>query len=279
MQRIHKFTHIVSAKIKKTGKTLANELRIGARHLFLLSPPLSGSTAIMQLIKTSPNVSVFSGSGEGQCLPKAKEILFVDERWNPGLPVDWVKVRKVFFQNWSPLKPIRFEKSPPNIVRAVELERVFRNSHFLITLRDPYAQIEGLLRRQWPFSEYGPQSSPSVPLTPAVAAEFWIKTARFQLNNLEHLGNTCFFSYEELTERPDDTVRKITDFLPGLGTLDTESELTAHNITGKPIKGFKNLNQEKIEKLTSQQIEEINLVLNRHEDLLEYFQYQLINQD
>jgi hypothetical protein len=228
MNRIHKLTRNVSTSIRKKGKTIANEIRTGARHLFLLSPPLSGSTAITQLIGTSPNVSVFpgsgEGSGEGQFLPEAKTILFVDERWNPALPVDWVKVRKIFFQYWSPLKQIRFEKSPPNIVRAIDLERTFRNSCFLITLRNPYAQIEGLLRRQWPFGEYGPQSSPSLPLTPKAAAEFWVKTAKSQLHNIEHLGNTCFFTYEELTERPDDTVQRIMDFLPGLGVLDTESK-------------------------------------------------------
>jgi hypothetical protein len=277
--RIRKFTSTVSAQIKNTGKTIANEIRTGARHLFLLSPPLSGSTAITQLIRTSPNVSVFPGSGEGQFLPEAKGILFVDERWNPALSVDWVRVKKVFFRYWSPYKPIRFEKSPPNIVRAIDLEREFRNSLFLVTLRNPYAQIEGLLRRQWPFNEYGPQSSPSIPLTPKAAAEFWVRTAMYQQYNLENLGNTCFFSYEELTERPDDTVRRITEFLPGLGTLETESKFTAHNVTGKPIKGFKNLNRQKIEQLTRQQVEEINTVLGRHEDLLANFQYQLFSGD
>ncbi|MDH3947322.1 MAG: sulfotransferase [Gammaproteobacteria bacterium] len=277
MTSIHKLTRNVSTSIRKRGNAIANEARIGARHLFLLSPPLSGSTAITQLIKTSPNVSVFPGSGEGQFLPEVKNILFVDERWNPGLPIDWARVRKIFFQYWSPLKPVRFEKSPPSIVRAIDLERVFRNSSFLITLRNPYAQIEGLLRRQWPFGEYGPQSSPSSPLTPKAAAEFWVKTAKYQLHNIEHLGDTCFFTYEELTERPGETAQRITDFLPGLGVLDTGSKFTAHNITGKPIKGFKNLNQQKIEKLTRQQIGEINQVLGRHEDLLERFQYQLLS--
>ena len=276
MKHFREFTRIVPAAIGKTAKTIANEMRTGARHLFLLSPPLSGSTAITQLINTSPNVSVFPGKGEGQHLPEARNILFVDERWNPDLPIDWVKVRKIFFQYWSPFKSIRFEKSPPNIVRAIELERVFKNPLFLITLRNPYAQIEGLLRRQWHFNKYGPQSSPSSPLTPKVAAEFWIKIAKFQLYNSEHLGNTCFFTYEELAEKPDDTIRRITDFLPDLGSLDIESKFTAHNITGKPISGFKNLNQQKIEKLTEQQVKEINLVLGRHEDLLANFHYQLI---
>ena len=93
MKRLNKVTRTGPAAIKKTGRTIANQLRTGARHLFLLSPPLSGSTAITQLIKTSPDVSVFPGKGEGQHLPEARNILFGDERWNPDLPIDWVKVR------------------------------------------------------------------------------------------------------------------------------------------------------------------------------------------
>jgi hypothetical protein len=276
MYRISKLTSHFTSATKKTGKAIGNEIRVDAKHLFLLSPPLSGSTAITQLINTSPNVTVFPGKGEGQHLPVARNILFVDERWNPDLPIDWGKVRKIFFQYWSPLRSIRFEKSPPNIVRAIELEHAFKKSLFLITLRNPYAQIEGLLRRQWPFNKYGPQSSPSYPLTPKVAAEFWIKLAKYQLYNMEHLKNTCFFTYEELTERPDDTIKKITDFLPALDALDIESKFTAHNITGQPINGFKNLNQQKINNLTKQQIEEMNMVLRDHKDLLGTFHYHLI---
>lgn len=99
------------------------------------------------------------------------------------------------------------------------------------------------------------------------------------MNNLDQLANTCFFTYEELTERPDDTIRRITDFLPELGVLDIESKFTAHNITGQAINGLINLNPQKIEQLTGQQVDEINMVLGRHEDILANFQYSLINKD
>ncbi len=254
---------------------LANELRSNTKYLFLLSPPLSGSTALAQIMRTSPNVTVFPGNGEGQHLPALRKTLLVDKRWDPNFQIDWTAVKKVFFKYWNPLKRIRFEKSPPNIVRAVELERMFENSYFLITIRNPYAQIEGLLRRTWGLNSFGLQSKGGPP-TPKAAAEFWVKVARYQLHNLERLKNTVFFTYEELTETPDKTARKIISFLPCIGSLDTEIQLTAHNVTGKPIKGLKNLNPQKIDKLTKVQIEEINSVLNLHEDILRHFGYSLI---
>jgi hypothetical protein len=222
------------------------------KHLFLLSPPLCGSTVIAELMRTSPHVTVFPGNGEGQFLSEAKDILFVEERWNPDLIVDWKTIKQIFLKNWNPAKAVRFEKSPPNIVRAIDLQRTFENTSFLVTIRNPYAQIEGLLRREWPFNQYGPGSKSSVPTSPKTTAEFWIKTAQYQKSNLEQLKNTCFFSYEELTENPHKAIQKILKFFPDIAFLDQRKEFTAHNITQKPIQGLRNLNQEKINHLSQQ---------------------------
>jgi len=227
------------------------------KYLFLLSPPLCGSTVVAELMRTSPHVSVFPGVGEGQFLPEAKEILFVEERWNPGLTVDWKRIKEIFLSHWSPSKPIRFEKSPPHIARATALERVFENAYFLITIRNPYAQIEGMLRRNWPLNQYGPSSTPSsVPTTPKSAAEFWVRTAQLQKHNMELLKKTCFYSYEELMAAPHETILKILGFLPDIGVVDQNIEFTAHNVTQKPIQGLRDLNQEKIDQLSSLQIDE-----------------------
>lgn len=262
--------------IKKKVRYFLNILRSNSIHLFLLSPPLSGSTAIAKLMETSPNVAVFPGNGEGQFLPEAKKELLIDQRWNPDLQVDWARVKQIFLSYWSSSKLIRFDKTPPQLVRAVELEKVFSNSHFLVTIRNPYAQIEGLLRRKWPFSEYGPQTTAASSASAKTAAEFWVRVARLQKLNIEQLERTCFFSYEELTEAPNETIKKIIEFMPEIGSVNIQSELRAHNITGKPIKGFRNLNQEKIDNLSLKQIEEINDVLSQHIDLLHFFQYQLL---
>jgi hypothetical protein len=230
-------------------------------HLFLLSPPLCGSTVLQQLLSTSPHVTGFET--EGQWLPELRHILGVEERWDEDLEIDWKEVRAVFNSYWSPLRKVRMEKSPPHIIRAGELERHFENSHFLVTMRNPYAQVEGQLRRGWI-------------RTPRAAAEFWIRLARRQLKNLRELERCLLFTYEDLTGETDLTIRRLMDFLPALGSLSPRVEFSAHNVTGKPIRGLVNLNERKIASLSDEVVAEINGVLERNVDVMGEFGYTLL---
>lgn len=216
---------------------------------------------IMQLISTSPHVTSFGT--EGQFLPEAKPLIGGNDRWDPDLQVDWKKVKEVFYSYWSPFKRIRFEKSPPHIVRASQIAQEFPNCYYLITIRNPYAQIEGSLRRGWATS-------------PTSGAERWVKIAKAQLSNLEVLERTLFFSYEQLTDNTAETIQKLMAFLPEIESLSPKREYTAHNITGQPIMGLKNLNKNKIKLLKKPVIDKINKVLFRHKKILDAFGYELI---
>lgn len=200
---------------------------------------------------------------EGQWLPEVLSILGRPERWDPQLAIDWDTVRTIYNSYWSPWKPIRFEKSPPHLVRAQQLEKQFSNSYFLITVRNPYAQIEGMLRRQW------------LP-TAESAAEFWVKTARAQIFNISNLKKKLFFRYEDLTSAPDKIIAELIAFIPKLRSLSPEILFTAHNITAEPIQGIKDLNHLKIQNLSQQDLDSINNVLSQHQDVLHYFSYELI---
>lgn len=247
--------------IKKRVYRVANKSRRDAIHLFLLSPPLSGSTVIKQLISTSPCVTNFKT--EGQWLPEAKNILGVPNRWDSNLQIDWEKVKGIFYSYWSPLKPIRFEKSPPHLIGASQIQDAFHNCYFIISIRNPYAQIEGLLRREWASSPYS-------------AAKFWIRTAEAQIYNLKNLKNTLFFTYEQLTENTELVTQKLLDFLPELRVIYPMSMFSAHNVTGKPIEGLLNLNKIKIQNLNRQTIVEINEVLVPNKDILSHFGYDIL---
>ena len=85
-----------------------------------------------------------------------------------------------------------------------------------------------------------------------------------------------FFSYEDLTDNSEIVVRKIIDFLPELEQLRTNVRFKTRNIGGSPIVGFKNLNEMKIQKLSETEIAEINTVLIKHQDVLEFFRYEMI---
>ncbi|MGP1386488.1 MAG: hypothetical protein ACTS2F_23210 [Thainema sp.] len=257
--------------------SLGNQLRRDAIHLFLLSPPLSGSTVIGQLMATSSHVTVFPNKGEGQFLPAAQPLLLVDQRWNPDYTPNWQKLKAIFYSYWWPSRRIRFEKSPPNIIRAVQLEQTFQPSYFLITIRNPYALVEGLLRRKWPFGQFGPQSSEAPPATASQAAKFWVHVANAQRRNLQTLEHTLLFTYEEIMDQPEFVTQKIVAFLPELESLQPDAKVSSHNVTGRPVTHLQNLNALKIQNLSESQIAEINQVLGQHEELLSYFGYELLN--
>src|SRR5512145_3089051 len=91
------------------------------RHLFVLCPPASGSTLAQRILATSPNVAAMPEEGQTY----VPEILFIPERWNPALAIDWKEVRRSWEKVWDPAKPVRLEKSPPHLLRAGQLERAF----------------------------------------------------------------------------------------------------------------------------------------------------------
>lgn len=264
------------ASIAPLAFQLGNRLRRDAIHLFLLSPPLSGSTVIGQILATSPRITVFKGKGEGQFLPEARPLLLVDERWQPDYQPDWSQLKAIFYSYWLPSRRIRFEKSPPNVIRADQLEQTFQSSYFLITIRNPYALVEGLIRRQWPFGQFGPQSSAAPPATAQQAAEFWVHVASAQRYNLQTLRHTLLFTYEEIMDRPEQVTDRIVAWLPELEELRPDARVSSHNVTGQPVTQLQNLNALKIQNLSQSQTAEINRVLSRHQDLLDYFGYQLL---
>ncbi|MCP4356683.1 MAG: hypothetical protein GY796_01535 [Chloroflexi bacterium] len=105
----------------------------------------------------------------------------------------------------------------------------------------------------------------------------WRRDVKYLFLLSPHLHDTFLFSYEQFTNNTEDTIQNILNFLPEIGSVNIGAKFSAHNITGESIQGVKNLNQQKINKLSQRQIREINGVLCQHEDLLQRFQYQLID--
>ena len=108
------------------------------------------------------------------------------------------------------------------------------------------------------------------------AAEFALKCLRYQKENRENEKNILFLSYEDLCDKKDDSIKKIQEFIPELGSINIDREFSAHNFkTGGKMR-IQNLNDEKISKLSSEQIRVINSFFKKEEDLLTYFGYTLI---
>ena len=254
-----------------SSKPITNQVRAGIfgkadhKFLFILSPPFCGSTLLNQVISTSKLVSVNNeiDTREGQTLPEVREMMFDhDRRWNDDLQLDWPFIRKVWLKYWDRTKPVLLEKSPPNIVRAGELEKHFAPAYFIIFHRNPYAHVQSLISRK----------DPDI----AEAARFAMKCLKHQKDNIENLKNHVRISYEDLTDEPEAAVASIRRLLPELDDMKTDQQFTAHNFKQHSSMKITNLNDEKIRKLTDDQLEVVNGVFGQHRDLLAYFGYEMV---
>lgn len=252
------------------GRVLLNKLNnffrpnIENKHLFVLSPPYCGSTLLNELISTSSFVSVNNprGTREGQLLPTVRKMMFNEKtRWNDTIDFDWKFINKEWRKYWDTSKPILLEKSPPNIIRAKSISQAFSKAFFIVFYRNPYCQCESLIRR----NKYSATQ----------AAKFAMKCLNYQKENILILKNTLVISYEELTDNPNDFVEQIRNLMPELTDIKTDIEFSAHNFKNRPLK-INNLNAEKIDKLSQRQLDEINEVFCDQEELLKYFNYEIM---
>ena len=234
------------------------------QYLFILSPPFSGSTLLNERISTTKNISCNNNIGlrEGQHLPKVKDILFTNDRWDPEKVINWRKVHNLWDKYWEKSKSVLLEKSPPNICRATQIEKEFKNSKFICLIRNPYAQIEGHMRRY--------SSSPEN------ATLLCLNYFRYQKENIEKLQKCILIKYEELADNTLETKNIISEFIPELKDINTNKKFTAHNLRNKGGMRIVNLNNEKISNLKKEDIKSINNILRKDLKLLNYFNYSLV---
>jgi len=265
-------TLTLGLKIRKIKYLLQNRFkrkfpRINKRdqkYLFILSPPFCGSTLLNKIISTSGSVSVNNNKGtrEGQKLPGVRPIMFDHKRrWDETLDFDWPYIKKVWRKNWDVNATILLEKSPPNILRAKSLEEHFQPAYFIVLYRNPFAHCESLMRRRKTSLEE--------------SAQFAIKCLKFQKQNIEQLDRNIQVAYEALSETPVKTLRQIQMFLPELSDMKLDDFYDVHNFKNKPLE-MTNLNQEKISRFTSREIDELNRIFKLELDLLGFFGYKLL---
>jgi hypothetical protein len=234
------------------------------KFLFVLCPPYAGSTLLDELLSTSSAVSCNHERGhrEGQKLPEARPLMWDmgrAARWDESRRLDWPAIRRVWMRYWDLSKPLLLEKSPPNLIRAADIEAHFEPAFFVCMVRDPYAQCESLMRR----AGFGPRA----------AAEFAVRCLEHQRRNVLGLRHALMIRYEDLGERPGETCDRLVAFLPELGALDHRRRFLAHNESGTRMP-ISNLNAGKIARLGATDVEVIGDVLRGRLETLSYFGYR-----
>ncbi len=218
-------------------------------YIFVLCPPLHGSTIITNLLNSSLNVSSFidfndTWAGESQWYYKKMDLNYENNRWDPNYKLDMNMVNRVFNEYLDNNKKIWVEKSPPIICRAKMYEDYFSKLgkvYFIISIRNPYS-------------------------VNSTASE-WIKYSEYQKWNIENLQNTIILNYEEICTNLDNVINKIKNKIPELGDIYSKSHISKNN------ERFQIIHQDKVNRILNK--DDKNILLKDHIELLEFFNYKI----
>ncbi len=229
-------------------------------YLFVLCPPYSGSTLLWKLLSTSDNVSALPD--EGQFLPELKDLMR-DRPWDAEHALPWPDIKAVWDAYWDPSKPVLLEKSPPNIIRTRDILAHFEPVRFVIMVRNPYAQSEGLMRRNnWSARR---------------AANFAMMCLRTQLENRRQLEHAAVLTYESLVKDPAGTCKQLGAFMPELSDMDADASFEVHSIDGTLNRPITDLNARKIAELPDDAMESLSEVFREQRETLEAWGYELLS--
>lgn len=233
------------------------------KYLFILSPPYSGSTLLTQVLSTSKNVSCNNhiATMEGQLLPGVRDFMYKKNRWNKNINYDWKKIKSIWMKYWDLSKPILMDKTTTNIMRVDEIKKSFKDIYLVLLVRNPYAVVEGIIRRNNKSVEF--------------AANFVLKTLKYQKENFEKNKNCILITYSEVCDKQSMVKKKIKSLLPEIGELNFNKHFKAHNFKKKSLR-ITNLNDEKIKKIKASDLILINSFFIKEKELLDFFNFKII---
>lgn len=238
-------------------------------YLFILCSHSSGSTALWQLLQSSPHVSALPA--EGQHLETVRPLMR-EAPWNPAHQPPWPTVKAEWHKFWDTNKTILLEKSPPNLVRATAIQQNFVPAYFVAMVRDPYAFCEGTRRRGRAGMGYRPGA------TYRQIAAGWARESRLQMKNIASLNHITWLTYEKLSNDPASASQQLLQFLPALEKIDSTASFRIHSTQGWLNRPLTNLNHLQIAHLSTADIAEINAGLQDQAEVMAFFGYNYLQQ-
>lgn len=254
------------------------------KHLFLLCPNNSGSTYLSRALATSPEV--WSLAKEGQHVIGFAGPSTLESPWpliwgssdesiaffRDSPDYDWERTKKAWYFHATASHenaPIFHTKAPPFLLIADQLAANFCNSAFLFMVRNPYAAMEGILRRHGRagFLEREPQLA-------TIAANHLVACLAAQKRNSEVLADVSVsFRYEDLCGSPRDIAAEIECLVPEIGALDLTQKLAIKGTYDEPLR---NMNDQQIARLSPEEIAAANEIFRLKAALLSHFDYPII---
>jgi hypothetical protein len=240
-------------------------------HIFLLNPPFSGSTAMADLLLKSPLTWSPWRNGEGQWVEEVTAEMRRDP-WNPEVDFEWALIREAWLRRRPAGGRIMVEKSPPNLLRVRSIMAAFPNSVFVISNRDPYAWLGGVLHHD----NYRREIR-----NPRRRAEIarhetrqWVTRTRFLTDAIEQVrGRSMITRYQDFCASPELFLRNLYNYCGDL-RIDPHASVRVKNYPAQPIV---NMNPLQIARLNSTDIAIANEVLADAEREMGLFGYRFMN--
>jgi hypothetical protein len=242
------------------------------RFIFIITPPNSGSTALAQILNTSPQTMLLRPNGEGQWLIPG---MCEPDRWNPEKEIDYESVRAVWLSAYQAQHAMNtsicvvIEKSPPNMVRLNRLIALFDHVTLLANNRDPYASCASILYRMPDVASFSPEQR--IGILQRLAGD-WMTRSRL-IAALLDLHGCPLLTHEEFCADPSRVLS-----VPGMplevsASLSPSSLVRVKDYGPQPVMCH---NQRQISWLSLTEIQAIGTVLGQHLDLLARFGYPLM---
>lgn len=191
---------------------------IGRIHVFIGGLHRSGTSILNRIMQTHTLVTGFSGTGasedEGQhlqtviphdgefggpgtfCFDHRARLTEHDlARYESGI----LRIMEAWERHWDDARPVRVEKSPPNLIRSRFLQAAFPESRFVFIVRHPL--VVSMATQKW--SEASPE---------ALVAH-WMAGHRIMLEDAPHLKRLYVVRYEDIAMSPDEVVAGIWRFI------------------------------------------------------------------
>ena len=257
--------------------------------VFILAPTNSGSTWLYEALDYCKYVVSFCPRETTTRLQKHFRItpwrdpyisrLFTEYKIT-SKSVNWKKFKDIFFnrldKKWQRLDEnvefkdlIYLAKGAFFLVLDDYIYETFSdcNLYFIIMIRDPYASIEGYVRRLREDKHRSHEGNVDLLNN---ASQHWVNCVRMQCNTMRKYKDcSVFIKYEDLCKNPLDVSKDIQLKIPGLDDIDFGRAYGGPRIVENLPDQNKifNFNKKQIDNLSSSQIEQINEVLNRKENI------------
>ena len=253
-----------------------------ATHLFVLSPNNSGSTFIAEALGRCSNAWSLRGEGQfvgdfngprpytlGRGLIWAARPMWIEElrRWPEK---NWDGLGKAWLgraRSRNPNASVFVERSPPHRPFAEELRTRCSGARFIISVRDPMAAAEGILRAR--------SRSTKTPLSRhamcTAAASHLVNCLRIQRENAVFLGDDAVVTtYERICADPAAFNSSVRALVPELDDFDIDRRIRVKRTYNERLR---NMNADQIARLDPETHNVLMAVFTEHADILAHWGY------